>query len=108
MAELANSGIYEIVNLVNGKKYIGSAKSLHSRFGNHRVRLVSGKHHNRYLQKSWIKYGAEAFAFRVLLICRPTDLICFEQRAIDSLRPEYNLSPTAGSTLLRLGQKRSA
>lgn len=99
MAADADSGIYEIVNLLNGKRYVGSAKSLPSRFGNHRIRLVSGKHHNRYLQKSWVKYGAQAFAFRVILICKPDDLIFFEQRAIDTLRPEYNLSPTAGSTL---------
>lgn len=105
MADPANTGIYEIVNLVNGKRYIGSAKSLKNRRSQHWTRLKGGWHHNRKLQRSWNKYGAESFQFRVLLCCRVIDLLLFEQRAIDAIRPELNICPTAGSTLGRVHSK---
>lgn len=99
MADPADSGIYEIVNLVNGKRYIGSAKNLTIRWAGHRNKLRKRAHANRYLQASWIKYGEYAFEFRVLERCAVSMLIECEQRAIDGYKPEYNLSPTAGSTL---------
>lgn len=109
MASQANSGIYEIVNLVNGKRYIGSAKSIERRFGQHRVRLRGKRHYNRRLQNSWNKYGEASFAFRILVLCPVEFLICFEQAAIDSYRPAYNLAPTAGSTLgVRLSEATKA
>ena len=101
MAVQPVSGIYVIVNVVNGKRYIGSAKLLGHRLYHHRLRLTNGRHHNRHLQKSWDKHGPAAFEFRIIIICEPRDLLLFEQRAIDSLKPEYNICPTAGSTLGR-------
>lgn len=101
MAETGNSGIYEIVNLVNGKRYIGSAQSLHKRRGQHWTRLRNGWHHSRHLQNSWNKYGEQRFCFKVLLFCRIDDLLFYEQRAIDVLKPELNVCLTAGSTLGR-------
>jgi group I intron endonuclease len=102
MADPANTGIYEIVNLVNGKRYVGSAKFLSKRRGQHWTRLRNGWHHNRKLQNSWNKHGESNFEFRVLLCCRTIDLLFFEQKAIDVLHPELNICPTAGSTLGRL------
>jgi group I intron endonuclease len=93
------SGVYEIVNTENGQRYIGSAVSLCGRFAVHRHGLTIGKHHSRYLQRSWDKYGSESFQFRPLLICAPKDLLFYEQRAIDALRPEYNLAKVAGNCL---------
>lgn len=101
MADIADSGIYEIVNLVNGKRYIGSAKFLRKRRGQHWTRLRGGWHNNRHLQNSWNKNGGENFEFRVLLRCRVEDLLFFEQRAIDAFSPALNICPTAGSTLGR-------
>lgn len=99
MADPADSGIYEIVNLVNGKRYIGSAKNFTVRWAGHRNQLRRGVHANRYLQASWVKYGEGSFGFHVLEQCAVSMLIECEQRAIDNYKPEYNLSPTAGSTL---------
>lgn len=101
MADPADSGIYEIVNLVNGKRYIGSAKFLRKRRGQHWTRLRGGWHNNRHLQNSWNKHGGENFEFRVLLRCLVDDLLFFEQRAIDAFSPSLNICPTAGSTLGR-------
>lgn len=93
------SGVYEIRNVINGNRYIGSAKNFDSRRRAHFWSLRRGKHHNRHLQFAWNKYGEEAFEFIPLIVCEVSDLICYEQRALDVLKPEYNLSPTAGNTL---------
>lgn len=98
MADPGNTGIYEIVNLVNGKRYVGSAVDLRRRRRTHLRLLKNGKHHNAILLASWKKYGAGAFEFRVIELCPVEMLLTREQVAIDSLLPEYNLSPTAGST----------
>jgi len=93
------SGIYEILNLVNGKRYIGSAVYLRRRWGVHRRALRKGSHHSRALQRAWIKYGSDAFVFKPLLICAAKDLIFYEDRCFDGYKPEYNICPTAGSSL---------
>lgn len=94
-----NPGIYEIVNTVNGKRYIGSAVKFSTRFAVHRGSLRAGKHHSRYLQAAWNKYGEQAFEFHRLIVCAPSDTIFFEQRVLDVFRPEYNIAKTAGSCL---------
>lgn len=99
MADLKMSGIYEIVNRANGKRYIGSAKSFARRWAVHRCNLRKGKHHSTYLQSAWNKYGEANFEFRILNTCDVSELVAAEQEAIDTIRPEYNMSPTAGSTI---------
>lgn len=93
------SGVYEIVNLINGKRYIGSSVHCKSRWGDHRRALIQGRHHCVALQRAHDKYGPSAFEFRVLLICEPKNLVMFEQKCLDGLTWEYNSSPTAGNTL---------
>lgn len=99
LAELSRSGIYEIVNTVNGKRYVGSAALFTQRFAAHRMMLRRGTHHSRYLQAAWAKYGEATFAFTKLVCCAPADLLHFEQMLIDELRPEYNICRIAGNAL---------
>jgi group I intron endonuclease len=99
------SGIYQILNLANGKRYIGSAQSLAARWEVHKLALYQGGHHSSKLQRTWNKYGETSFVFKPLLICAPKDLLMYEQRCLDSYKPEYNICRTAGSSL---GVKRSA
>ena len=96
---MADSGIYEIVNTVNGKRYVGSAVDFAHRWQAHLRQLRKGEHHSRHLQRAWTKHGEDAFEFRRLLECTREELIAKEQAAIDRLLPEYNISRTAGSTL---------
>ena len=70
-----SSGIYEIVNLVNGKRYVGSAVSFECRWREHRRQLNADRHHSRHLQRSWNKHGAEAFSFRIIEVCEPASLM---------------------------------
>lgn len=99
LADAEASGIYQIRNLVSGKRYIGSAVCFRRRWYVHRHQLENGTHHSRYLLRAWQKHGPEAFAFEILECCAAGDLVTREQSWMDSLRPEYNLSPTAGSCL---------
>lgn len=93
------TGIYQITNLRNGKSYIGSAVRFNSRWRLHKTQLSEGKHHSVIMQRAWDKYGEAAFEFKKLLVCAKEDLLWFEQRAIDALKPAYNICKTAGSVL---------
>jgi len=94
-----NSGIYEIVHVASGSRYIGSAVKFEKRWRSHISKLRRGVHHTLHLQRAWTKDGESAFTFRKLLICSKENLIMYEQRAIDALNPEYNVCRTAGSCL---------
>lgn len=59
------SGIYAITNIVNGKAYIGSTINFEHRWKGHKDSLRHNRHHNLYLQRSWDKYGEEAFQFMI-------------------------------------------
>lgn len=96
------SGVYKIVNAVNGRLYIGSAVHLANRWTTHRRGLRNGTHRNCYLQRAWNKYGEAAFSFVILEEVPVDKLIEREQVQIDSHKANgklYNLSPTAGSVL---------
>lgn len=99
MPDPGNTGIYEIVNLVNGKRYVGSAVNVRRRWNVHRHRLQRGNHHSPYLQRAWDKHGAESFDFRILEECEVDALIEREQFYIDRQKPAYNMAPKAGSAL---------
>ena len=103
-----NTGIYEIKNILNNKRYIGSAVNLTSRFYMHKYDLKKGKHKNRHLQNAWDKYGADNFKFSPILYCDKENLLFYEQRAIDVYKATedgvYNICPIAGNSL---GVKRS-
>lgn len=59
-------GIYQIVNCINGKKYVGSSKDLYKRGCAHFRALKGNYHSNCYLQNTYNKYGKEIFKFEVL------------------------------------------
>lgn len=100
---LKASGIYAIVNKVNGKRYVGSAVNLRNRWKVHKSALNSGRHHSKRLQSSWLKNGEAAFSFEVLELVEKDALIAREQHWIDELGVVgwngYNVSPTAGNCL---------
>ncbi len=64
-------GIYKIVNKVNGKYYVGSAKDIELRFKEHCNSLEKGNHYNVYLQRAWNKYGGENFQLAIHKIFSP-------------------------------------
>lgn len=96
---LAHSGIYQIRNVLDGSLYVGSAVVFAKRRNVHWHLLRKAKHDCIHLQRAWDKYGPDAFVFEPLFVCPRTDLIYFEQRAIDVLQPRYNVARTAGNAL---------
>ena len=106
------SGVYKIVNKVNDKVYIGSAKDLRERERGHWEGLRKGKHHSVLLQRAYEKYGPESFIFEVLsVVKKPTreKLEMQEQYWMDRLKAYskrfgYNICRKAYS---RLGMKHS-
>lgn len=95
------SGIYRIRCTATDKIYIGSSADIEKRWKEHRVMLRQGRHHSRYLQSSWDKYGADAFLFEVVESLDPEQLLDREQQWIDETQcydPAlgYNVAPTTG------------
>lgn len=106
------SGIYKIINLVNGKFYIGSSCNLKAREYDHFRTLENNCHRNKYLQHAYNKYGKYNFKFEIIEVFKnaPKDkkelkdlLLEREQYYLDILQPfgetGYNFLPTAGSNL---------
>lgn len=93
------SGVYEIVNIVSGSRYVGSAINLKMRFRSHKHALRNHKKSPPKLQRAWDKYGEEAFQFNVLVECAPENTLEYEQLAIDAYKPEYNTRAEAKSNL---------
>jgi len=105
-----NAGVYQWVNSINGKTYVGSSCDLYRRFleylnPSHLAReLLRGESH---IYKAMLKYGYSAFSFQILEFV-PLDpslsiseqnevLLAAEQKYIVQLNPEYNILLTAGS-----------
>lgn len=90
------SGVYAIVNSLNGHKYIGSSTNIYARLMAHRWHLRKNTHHSSYLQNAYNKYGEHRFYVVVLEKCEPIreTIFILEQKYLD-LKPEYNINPVA-------------
>ena len=96
------SGVYQILNAINRKRYVGSTVCLGARWKEHKNKLLANSHYNIHLQRSWNKFGFRAFKFMLLEACEPEDLVSREQFWIDGLmvavgNDGYNINPIAGS-----------
>ena len=99
---MLKSGIYKILNKVNGKFYIGSSYNLVRRNGDHFYKLNKGSHANKHLQAAYDKYCSSSFEFIILEFCEATVLIEREQHWInitDCINPKigYNKRKIADS-----------
>jgi group I intron endonuclease len=104
--KLCVSGVYKIVNTINGKIYVGSSVNIRKRWVQHKWDLKNGRHRARHLVAAWNKYGHEAFQFEIIESGKYTkqELIAAEQKWIDLLRPfdpevGYNQQTKADSRL---------
>jgi len=94
------SGIYKITNIINNKIYIGSAVNFNKRWNAHRSELKLNKHHCKHLQNSYNKYNENCFIYEIIeIVDNINDLLIKEQYWIDLLKPDYNTSKIAGSSL---------
>ena len=99
------SGVYIWTNLTNQKSYVGSGVNLGRRFSDYfsvkflEKELNTGK---SAIYSSLLKYGYSGFSLSILEYCEADVATSREQHYIDTLKPEYNILPTAGSALGRL------
>jgi len=87
-------GIYNIINTVNNKRYIGSSNNLERRHYRHFYDLRNGSHANKHLQSAVTKYGLDNFIFKTIELCEIENLLIIEQEHIDSYDKSelYNLT----------------
>lgn len=79
----SEKGIYQILNKVNGKIYIGQAlEGFQRRYWHHQWCLKTNCHCNHYLQHAWNKYGEKNFEFSVVHILQNNE-------SIDELEKQY-------------------
>jgi group I intron endonuclease len=103
---MKNSGIYQIINTVNGKRYVGSSLDLHRRWNKHKNEARKGIHHSAHLQAAWRKYGVDAFTFSVIENCGRDMILSREQYFVDTLSPEYNIARVVKAPMT--GRKQTA
>lgn len=89
------TGIYAFTNMENSHQYIGSAANLGARLTRH----LNGSSSSIVLQHAFLKYGISAFTFSILCFCNKDQLLMYEQLALDTFKPYYNILKTAGSSL---------
>lgn len=97
------SGIYAIVNITNGHKYIGQSLDLAKRKEQHFKDLASNRHANKYLQNAYNLHGKAFFSFTIIeYLDDPSGEMLGrllnerEQYWINKNKPEYNLVNVVG------------
>ena len=88
------SGIYKIINKVNGKYYVGSSKLVKRRLSEHKTYLRSNRHFNSHLQFAWNKYGENNFDFTFIEKVPICKLLIIEQKYLNKSNKtnSYNTS----------------
>ena len=112
---LNKSGIYQIINLINGKTYVGSSVNLKRRVNEYLNPLYISrnlKKGNSKILKALLKYGYINFEFKILEFIefetsqskseRRNLLLNKEQYFINEIKPEYNINQEAGNNLGRI------
>lgn len=102
------SGIYCIENKITNKKYIGKSVNIYERWRQHKIFLRHNKHHNKYLQFAWNKYGENTFDFYIIEECIEDELNdkeIFYIQKYDSTNNIYGYNLTdggdGGNTLIK-------
>ncbi len=100
------TGIYKITNLQTNQAYYGSSNNVEKRLNSHKSKLKRGIHDNRFLQRSYDKYGLDNFSFIIVEITTKENLLITEQKYIDTYFDKgkkcFNLNPLAESSAGRM------
>ena len=111
MENLNIPGVYEIVNKINNKVYIGSTKNIRKRRNYHFRYLKNNNHPNKKLQNAYNKYGENNFSFNIIYrIVDFEDIVNLKEKLLNSEQywmdyynsygiGGYNIAKIAGSCL---------
>lgn len=64
MKNIDNSGVYQIRNVIDNKRYVGSSINLYKRWRTHKWMLRKGIHHSIYLQNTWNKNSEKSLCLK--------------------------------------------
>jgi group I intron endonuclease len=95
------SGVYYLINNVNGHTYVGSSINLAARVRNYlnNSYLQDKKNSNMPITKALLKYGHSNFSFWVLEYVNSYNLAVRETLYITQLLPYYNVLKTGNSSI---------
>jgi group I intron endonuclease len=98
------AGIYIIRSLIDGRIYVGSAKTLYRRYLTHHSALRKNEHRSIHMQRFADQYGLNSLSFDLLEIVKDkTQLLIREQYYLDLYKPfgkdGFNTLTVAGSRL---------
>jgi group I intron endonuclease len=85
------SGIYQIINIINGKVYTGSSSNIYQRWKGEGQHMYHKRYNrfNSHLINAWHKYGKENFLFKVIEECFDMSLLVVrEQYWLDQVPEE--------------------
>ena len=86
------SGVYRLVNKINGKSYVGSSMSLTNTLSiYYTLNLLKRKKGSIIIYRALLKYGYSNFRLDILEYCEAGLLMKREQYYIDLLKPKYNI-----------------
>jgi hypothetical protein len=88
------SGIYMWTNIINNKKYVGSAQDLSDRlsFYYSQASINSALQRGKsYIYSALLKDGHPNFSLEIIEYCEPSELLIREKYYIDLLGSEYNI-----------------
>ena len=91
-------GVYAWENKINNKIYVGSGDPLYSRISDYYQSWYLEARNSLYIVRSLNKHTMSNFNLHILEYSDSENVIMCEQKWIDLLQPEYNLSPRAGSS----------
>jgi hypothetical protein len=101
------SGVYMFKNIINGKKYIGSAVDFKDRLTFYfSAKALENylKNSQSYIYNALLKYGYSNFSLTILEYCDKEKCLEREDYYLSTEKHEYNILSKAGS---RLGSKHS-
>ena len=86
--------VYIITCEKDGRFYIGASTNPHKRKLEHFNHLRKNKHHNRFLQRAFNKYGEDSFNYTVLEEFQEEELMWKrEEELLEGLSNTYNMMP---------------
>lgn len=98
MKNLNSCGIYKIINIINGKYYVGSSYDIKNRIRKHFELLKRNSHHSIHLQNAYNKYGKKSFIYETLELCNKNELLIIEQKYLNEIinwKNSYNINKFA-------------
>lgn len=93
------SGVYILINSINGKYYIGSSVTLGDRLADYTQPAYQADKASTPIVRALVKYGLPAFVVGVLEFCDKHDVRDREQYFIDTYKPQYNVLTLVSSSL---------